>query len=248
MRNLIQETIRKIETLHIAPEPKWKYLVKKYGLWFSFVAVLTFGAISLSVAFSNYNSLDTDLYPFMHQSEFAYLLSILPYFWIILIGIFLIVAFLEIRKTETGYRYSWFKMALITVGGIAIFGVLMSFFGIGGKLNSRLAKDVPFYGKHMVITKESQWMQPSKGFLAGTITSVSENYLGIEDLDGNDWNINIDENTMVKPSANIYQKEKIKIIGTKKDGNNFEAKEIRPWTGKRMMNSGGYNGGMRRGN
>lgn len=256
MKNLIQDTIAKIEKQHIVPEARWKYLLKKYGLWLLFIIVLILTAISLSVAFDNSSNLDWDLYRFMHQSRFAYILSILPYFWIILIGIFLITAFFEIRKTETGYRYSWFKILLITLGGIGIFGILISFFGLGGKLNSKLAKEVPFYSQHMMVTKESQWMQPSKGFLAGTIILVSENKLEINDLNGKNWNINIDEKTLIKPSADIFPEEMIKLIGIKVDENNFKAEEIRSWTGRgmgngrngRMMNGGGHRGSKMQGN
>jgi hypothetical protein len=39
----------------------------------------------------------------------------------------------------------------------------------------------------------------------------------------------------------------IKIIGEKTGGNDFKAKEIRPWAGKGMGNGGMMNGGDRRG-
>ncbi|MDD5464437.1 MAG: hypothetical protein PHP62_04770 [Candidatus Moranbacteria bacterium] len=258
MKNLIQDTLAKIEKQHIVPEAKWRYLLKKYGLWLLFIIVLILTAVSFSVAFDNSSSLDWDLYRFMRQNRFAYILSILPYFWIILIGIFLIVAFFEIRRTETGYRYSWFKIFLITLGGIGIFGILISPFGLGGKLNSKLTKEVPFYGQHMLVTKNSQWTQPEKGFLAGTIVSFSGNELGIDDLNGKDWNIQIDEKTSIRPSVNISKEEMIKIIGTKQDANNFKADEIRPWSGNGMgrgangrsggaANDNGRRGGMMQG-
>ena len=246
MKNLIQDTIEKIEKQHIMPEPKWKYLIKKYGLWVIFIIVLILAAVSLSVAFDNSSNLDWDLYRFMHQSRFAYILSILPYFWIILIVISLIAAFFELRKTETGYRYSWSKILSITLGGIVIFGIFISFFGFGGKLNAKLAREIPFYGQHMIVTKESQWMQPSKGFLAGTIISSSENKLEINDLSGKNWNINIDEKTLIRPSADISPEEMIKLIGKKVNEDNFKAEEIRPWRGRGMGN--GRNRGMMQGN
>jgi hypothetical protein len=242
MENLIRDTIEKIEKQHIIPEPRWKYLLRKYGLWLFFAGILIVAALSFSVILDNTLNLDWDLYSFTRQSKFIYFLSILPYFWIILIVIFLAAAFFEIRKTETGYRYSWPKILLITIGGIAIFGIAVSLFGFGGKLNSKLAKDIPFYSQHMMVTKESQWMQPAKGFLAGRIISASENKLEINDLNGKDWNINIDGNTLIKPSVNISKQEMIKIIGSKTNENNFKAKEIRPWSGQGMGN--GRNGGM----
>lgn len=256
MKNLIQDTINKIEKRHITPEPGWKYLMKKYSLWLLFTIVSILAALSFSVVFDTAKNLDWDLYRFMHQGKFSYFLSIIPYFWITLVVTFLMAAFFEIRKTETGYRYSWSRILLITVGSIAIFGSFVSFFGFGGRLNSKLSKEIPFYSQHMMITKESQWMQPSKGFLAGTIISIAKNKLEIEDLNDKRWNVSIDEETLIKPSANISQNEIIKIIGEKKDEDNFKAQEIRPWTGKGMgngqnrgsMDGNGNRGGMMQGN
>lgn len=256
MKNLIQDTLRKIEDRNITPGPRWKYLVKKYGLWMLFVIVLILAAVSFSAAYDNVNSLDWDLYRFMHQSMLVYFLSITPYFWVLIIIIFLIAAFFDIRRTETGYRYSWPKILAVTVGGIAIFGTLLSFLGFGGKFNSTLEKNFPYYGRHMLVTKESQWMQPEKGFLAGTIISVSENKLELDDLAGKDWNILIDEKTTIKPSVNIAKEETIKIIGKEQGADNFQADEIRPWVGRgmmkgvpgqgdRMMNGNGAGGKMR---
>lgn len=256
MQNLIQDTIEKIEKQRITPEPEWKYLMKKYGLWLLFAIVLILTALSFSVIFDNAKNLDWDLYRFMPQGRFAYFLSMLPYFWIILIAIFLAAAFFEIRKTETGYRYSWPKILLITAGGIAVFGLFLAFFNFGGRLNSKLTQEIPFYSRHMMVTKESQWMQPAKGFLAGTIISVAKNKLEIEDLNNKKWNISLDEKVLIKPAANISQNEMIKIIGEKKDENNFKAREIRPWVGKgmgsgqnrEMIKGGGKRNGMIPGN
>lgn len=256
MKNLIQETIEKIERQSIVPESRWKYLLKKYGLWLLFATGVILTAVSLLVAFDNVANLDWDLYRFMHQNRFAYILSILPYFWIILIAIFLAIAFFEIRKTETGYRYSWFRILLITLGSVAIFGIGSFILGFGNGLNSKLTKEIPFYGQHLTITKEAQWMQPAKGFLAGTIISASEMRLEIKDLDDKKWNVDIDENTSVKPSVNISKGEMIKLIGKEITENNFKAREIRPWLGKgmgngqngKMMNGGGNRGGLLREN
>ncbi|MFA7319600.1 MAG: hypothetical protein WC022_03340 [Parcubacteria group bacterium] len=256
MKDLIQDTIARIEKEHIVPEPKWKYLLRKYGLWLIFATILILAALSFAVMLDNGRNLDWDLYHFTHQHKFSYILSILPYFWIICSGIFLATAFLEIRRTETGYRYSWPKIMLMIFGGVGLLGGIIALSGSGSRFNSELVKEVPFYSQHMVITKESQWMQPTKGFLAGTIISAAEKKLEINDLNGNDWNVNIDEKTLVKPAASLSKGAMIKLIGEETAGNNFKALEIRPWSGKgmgngqggKMMNNGGNGGGLTRGN
>ena len=244
MKNLIQNTIGKIKSQHIVPEPRWRYLVKKYGLWLLLGVILILAAISLSAAHDNTSKLDWDLYRFMRQNRIIYYLSLIPYVWVILIVVFLAAALFEIRKTETGYRYSRLGIFGIIIGGITAMGILMSFFGFGGRFNSMMAKNLPYYGQHMMVTKESQWMQPEKGFLAGTIQSGAEQSLELGDLDGKRWEIPLNDKTLVRPSVRVIEGEMIKIIGKVKGDNVFEAVEIRPWMGRGMMRGGGMLNGQ----
>ncbi|HAR99911.1 MAG TPA: hypothetical protein DEA89_00815 [Candidatus Moranbacteria bacterium] len=245
MKDLIKDTIGKIKKQHILPESKWKYLARKYGVWFLFVLVVIFGGVSLSAAAYLLSSLDWDLYNFMHQNRVGYLLSIFPYFWAVLVGTFIIGAFFDMRKTETGYRFSWLKISLVTIGSILVLGAVMFFAGLGGRFNSMMASGVPYYGQHMMVTKESQWMQPQDGFLAGTINSTSNVVLVVSDLNGKVWNVDFDENTLIRPSANVSKGQMIKIIGTQSGSDTFQATEIRPWIGGGMMGGvGGQRNGM----
>ncbi len=242
MKDLIKDTIGKIKKQHILPQPKWKYSVRKYGVWAVFGLIVVFGGASFSAAYYLLASLDWDLYRFVQQSFFGYSLSIFPYFWAVLIGIFAVVAFFDIRKTETGYRFSWFKISLLTIGSIFVLGAGFSWAGLGSNFNSMAVRSVPYYGAHMMVTKEIQWMQPEKGFLSGTITSISSNILTINDLNKKNWSVSLNEKTLVRPMANISAGEMIKIIGSKTGDNNFQANEIRPWMG------GGMGSGSRQGN
>jgi len=52
--------------------------------------------------------------------------------------------------------------------------------------------------------------------------------------------VQLDNETLVRPSADISQGQMIKIIGTKNGAHNFRANEIRPWVGQGTMGSGQY--------
>lgn len=235
MKDLIQETIAQIKQQKIAPESKWKYVVKKYGVWSLLIFIVVLAAISFSVALDMGRSLDWDLYHFVHQNRFMYTLSILPYFWIILIVAFLVLAILDIRKTEMGYRYSRTKILMIIVGGVAVLSIFISLFNFGGVVHMGLQKEFSIYGHHMMTTKEDQWMQPSKGLLAGTIMTISGDELMIHDLEGASWHIFLNDEMIIKPSVDMVQGEMIKLIGTKIDERVFSVVEIRPWN-SRMKN------------
>lgn len=240
MKNIINKTVAKIKRQGIVPESRWKFLFKKYALWAAFFAMLLFGALSFSVTFDSLRQLDWDLYRFVGQNFFSYSLPLIPYFWVVLIGLFLVLSFIDLRKTETGYRYSWLKIFFGSAVGVLLIGFVFSWFSFGARLNSTVSMQVPFYRQHMMMTKEVQWMQPSRGFLSGSLVFVSDSQLEIKDLNGEKWIVLLDEKTLIRPSANIANGEMIKIIGAQESVNKFRAIEIRPWAGRGMMNGGGF--------
>lgn len=129
----------------------------------------------------------------------------------------------------------------MSIGGIIVLGVLMSYAGVGERFNGMMASGVPYYGQHMMVTKETQWSKPSDGFLSGTIVSISGNALSVIDLNGKTWNMILNEKTLIRPRADISQGQMIKIIGVQSGGNNFQVNEIRPWIG---MGQGMMGGGQ----
>lgn len=110
-----------------------------------------------------------------------------------------------------------------------------------------MSGQIPYFMRHMT-TKETQWMQPEKGLLAGTILVIEKNQFQLQDLDGKKWMIGINGKTSIRPSVDFSVGQMVKIIGDKKEQGYFEATEIRPWVGKGMMRSGGMGNGMMREN
>lgn len=243
MKNLIQSTLAKIKQEHIAPEPRWKFLARQFGVWMALGLIVLLGALSVSVVYFLLTQLDWELPGMMHQNIFFYGLGVFPYFWLFLLGIFSVVAFWGIRKTENGYRFSWFKIIFLLVGGILLTGTVLSFIGVNKRFNGSMMRSVPYYANH-TITKEKQWMQPELGFLAGTIRNIEANTIALEDLNGQAWKVQINNQTLVRPSADVSVGQMIKLIGFQKDGQNFSATEIRPWVGRGMMGSGQGRGMM----
>lgn len=234
MKNLIQDTLNRIRSEHIAPEPRWKFLLRKFGIWAFVISIIVLVALATSVVYYLLSQLDWDLYGFMHQNAFFYVLSMLPYFWLILSGTLVVAAFLGMRETEGGYRLSGFKIVSVIIAGVFVIGFLLTSAGLGNRLNGMMMRGVPFYAQN-IETREKQWMRPEQGFLAGTISGVHGNELELVDLNGEKWIIGINEKTFMRPMVDVSVGQMIKIIGMKKSKVIFIASEIRPWVGHGMM-------------
>ncbi len=237
MKNLVADTIGKIKNEKIRPEPRWKYLAKKYSTWISFFTAALVGAAVFSVAYFLVSQLDWDLYAPSHRYSLFYYFSLIPYLWVIPLVILVFLAFLSLRKTESGYKYDFSKITLAVLGSLIFLGLLLAFSGFGGKINAALTRDFPGYGR-LVTTKESQWSQPEKGLLAGTIDTVSKSSIGLQDFSGKEWQINTDEKTIVRPSVNLESGQTIKVIGQEEGSRAFKASEIRPWQRKGKIQKG----------
>ena len=245
MKNLIQDTLARIKQEHIAPLPRWKFLARRSGAWFALGLIVLLGALSVSVVYFLLTQLDWELPGMMHQNIFFYGLGVFPYFWLILAVVFIAVSFWGMRKTENGYRFNGLKIILLIIGGILLAGIVLSIIGIDKRLNGSMMRNMPYYARH-TTTKETQWMQPELGFLAGTIKDMDTNIIMLEDLNGQAWKIEINSQTLIRPSADVSVGQMIKLLGSQKEGKNFAATEIRPWVGHGMMGSGQGRGMMDR--
>lgn len=244
MNDLIKKTLEKIEQEHITPEPRWKFLARKFFRWSLAGVFIVLGALAVSAGYFLLGQLDWDLYQTMHANRFVYAFSLLPYPWLALLAIFLAVAFLGVRRTENGYRFSWIKITFIIFVGLLSLGLFFSLFGLGGPVSHMTSGYAPYFMQHMA-TKETQWMQPERGLLAGTILVMEKNQFRLQDLNGKEWLVILNEKTIVRPTVDFSVEQIVKIIGTQKDQETFEAAEIRPWVGRGMMQSGMGRGMMR---
>lgn len=231
METPLKKSIASIKTQHIQPDAKWKYQLKKYSLWGSFGLLTLCAALCAAVAYYLVDELDWDLYRYQRYSAVRYILSVAPWIWLLpLVGV-LIVAYQSMRKTETGYRFRFGTIALVILGISFGLAGAMAVFGLNQRVNNTLLERYPAY-KHSITTKEALWSQPEKGLLAGTIRSADENTLDIQDLSGKDWQMELSEDTVVRPSASLETGSTVKAIGTQTDEHIFAAKELRPWEGR----------------
>ena len=248
MQPAITKAIQQIKRQGIRPESRVRSAAKRYVKWLLFVLVAFLGALSISAIAYVVGSLDWDTGMSAGKNPLIYMLSLVPYFWIFFGGIFLVLAYWELRNTESGYRYSIWRIVFSVSAIFSVFSIGAFLLGAGSEVNQGMMRNFPLYASHMVVTKESQWTRPNDGFLSGDIVAVGSGEVTLTDLQGKTWVILFGEDTTVRALAKIEVGSRIKLIGMMRDGATFFAREIRPWNGMGMMGQGVQHGvGMGKG-
>lgn len=233
MGDAIKDTMERLKKEGVRPISRWRFFLKKILIWGLVLLVSMLSAISLAVIFFLIFQFDWNI-PRMRGEIFFFGFRVLPYFWIMLAGLLIFGVYEAVRHTKNGYRYNLTMIILITLGLSFGIATLAHFGGIGKRADVTARRNIPAYG-NIVRDMSDQWSNPENGFLAGEIYSSNPSQIEIEDLEGENWKINIDDQTLIMPRAVIGNGEGVKIIGEKSGDNEFEASEIRPWMGNMMQ-------------
>jgi len=219
--------MEKIEKDHVVLKPRWSFLLKNYTFWtLGSVALLVGGAASSVIIFTLVNS-DFDVYRYLNGSGLSYIFMILPYAWFIFFTLFIVVAYYNIKHTKHGYRYKLRTVVLTALVASVILGFVFYYFGFSHAIDSSFGKHFP--GQKPFLEKKQQMLvQPEKGLLAGTITSVDEeDSFEFEDFKGKKWTIA--SNYLQDPHKSFLEKfSDVIIVGEIMENNIFKACSLRP--------------------
>lgn len=231
MTDISKNVIKKIKKEKIEPYSKKHFFLKKSIIWTLFGLAILLGIIASSVAIFQIKHADWDLYHLLDYSLLSYVILIIPYFWLVFLIIFLVVANIYFQRTERGYRI---KPALVILAIILLSitgGFLLYQTGFSEKLESIFQEKVPIYrwlhaGRHRV------WMSPQKGLLAGEIIKInSAQEIVFKDLNEDHWTVDVSSalwRGRLRPEIGL----KIKLMGKMQPDRQFLALEIRPLYGR----------------
>jgi hypothetical protein len=243
-QNVAQSVLEQIIVENIKPTPKWEFMLKDTFVWALFIANTVFGSIgfAITIFLMSNNEIVADYS--LSTSLLNWIILSIPFVWILLTSLFIFVSFYNFKHTEEGYKFSVTKIFLANIAFVIFFGYFMYAFGISERLNTLFSNNVPYYNS-MMDTRSQVWMRPDSGYLAGTISSVSNNSIDVRDFNGKNWIITI-TNAEIRGNVDLSVGSQIKILGTKISDTVFEGSEIRPWNSMGMGN--GMGRGMMRNN
>lgn len=224
-----KKILQKIKDENIQPIPKWRFTAKNTLIWLAFVLAVLIGAMAFSVILFSIQQTDFQLVSHLSHSTRELLLGLLPFFWLIALLIFLILAIFSMKKSKMGYKYGLGRLMGYSTAISIVLGTLFFIGGGAQWLESSFAEQVPAY-ESLQEKKMKIWMQPQAGFLSGTIESVQGDSLKLTDFKGKKWDVFYDS-AWVAPVVLLEEGEQVKLLGRKSSSNGFVAEEIRPWGG-----------------
>ena len=185
--DLSNKIMERIEADQTVPVPRWHFFILRFFFWLFAILSVVIGSLAFGVIFF----LITD---YRRQGLFAIphsmneLLSMVPYIWIAILILFVIIAEESIKHTRNGYKYRLRTIVFASVILSIIFGAILNFVGVG-RITHELFERVPIYNS-MTYDSRNAWDRPNIGRLAGVVTSIHDNNdFSIIDFSGRVWQV-----------------------------------------------------------
>jgi len=232
MGDLGKKVLERIKAEKIEPKPRWQFLLRDCLIWTAFSISVIVGALSFGVILFVFLSNDWDLYKYLQVNPFQHFIFSLPYLWVIVLLVFLALAYYNYKHTKSGYRWEAYYVWGLSILASVILGLLFHFaFGLGEKIDRALSGNLPVYARiHAYCNRKNVWSQPEKGLLAGEVKKIEDDDgFELEDFKGLAWYVEKDEKLLMPVGFVVVVGRKVKLIGEKRDEKLFRAWEIRTW-------------------
>lgn len=226
--NITQKVLNKIKNKRIEPKAKWYFLLKDSFVWILFALSILIGALSTSAVIFNIKFSDWDVCGKVPGGRSCFFISVLPYFWILILVGLIFVSYYNLKHTKKGYKYSVVGIILLSLIASLVLGGVSYSLGMGEKMERRATQHLPFY-KGLEGRRMQMWQKHPDNMLAGKIIKVYEKELDLEGLKQEIWKVTT-ENAKITPMVILEKGEMIRVIGQKREDRIFVAKYIMPWS------------------
>jgi hypothetical protein len=230
-KNISDQILDKIK--NVKPKPRWQFLFKDYMVWFLASLALVVSSLSFAVVLYMMIDNDWDVYTSISNSLLEFVFLTLPYFWLLFLGIFILIAYYYFRHTKKGYKFSLSKIFLASLIINILMGTFLYNIGVGKTIDNVVSQKVPFY-KELINRRQHIWSRIDDGLLGGVIVFIEKDYIVIKDIEGHDWVIK-HFNTSTPGFLSLEIGHPVRIVGQKIDEQNFEMYRILPMRGMHWM-------------
>ncbi len=231
MNELYKKVIDQIKEQHITPKPRWQFFLKQWLIWVATGLSIVVGSMAFCVLLFRMVNNDWEIVSLLNRTPLQHFFDSLPLVWLLLVALFVGLAYYNARHTKGAYRYQayWFL-----IGGIFLsisFGGLLYTVGFGPKVHTFVDDRLPFIN-HMMEEREERWIHPESGLLAGQITTMlsGASMFELVDFDRHLWVVvPAPDYLPPPPQFQLVPGVQVRMTGEEVDFNTFEADRIMPY-------------------
>lgn len=219
-----ENILKRIEAAGVRPIPRRYFSLRNIGMWVLAALSVIVGGLAVSSIIFRLVNIPRVLPPGL-ELQLPLMVRLIPFLWIVLLAIFSLLAYREIRATKRGYRYELPALVLGLLVASLIFGIGFYATGVGARLDLFTGRHMPFLAQ-LEHEQREQWMRPERGFLVGTVTSTSDEMFVLIDPKHISWTVLIEDNVS---TTSIEKFMRVGVRGEiiKGEGHTFRACDIR---------------------
>lgn len=162
----------KIESEQIKTRSRVWFVMHDWAFWICWCISILFGSLALAASLFVFYSLTSKVYLLTHESLAAYLLSAWPYLWMFSFVGMCAVAYLNLRHTPQGYRYSSVWLIGLNLSLTLLLGIGLFLMGAGRAVEEQVGTKIPHY-QSALAKQELRWFSPEQGLLVGEVVDVN---------------------------------------------------------------------------
>lgn len=232
--NFDQALLGRLKNEKLKPAPRWHFLLKNYAIWLLGIVSFVVGSISVALIIHLVKNNDWAIYDEISNSLWQFIFLTLPYFWIILLALFLGAMYYNLRHTKGGYHYSVPVMLGLCIVSSVGAGLVLHEFAVGQAIDDLLGESAPYY-REIINPQAMLWDAPEQGRLIGVISSsTGENNFYLIDYRHKEWLIQCGFCRKLMP-VSIIVRRPIRILGEVIDNDTFSASMVLPVSAGRGM-------------
>jgi hypothetical protein len=222
--SLSSKVIEQIQEKHIQPTPKWEFALKNVVVWVVLGFLLVVGSLGSSVIIFMIDTNQWDLYDKVHHNIVAFVFASLPYFWLIILALFISAIYYYFHQTKSGYKYHAYAIVLASFLFSSFLGLIFYNAGFARTIDQLFEKRVPLYS-NFTNPRQKVLARPEFGVLPGQIVQiVSPQELIIMDIKNKPWNVLLSSAVIECP---CFIGNQIIALGEAEPNHTFNAYEIR---------------------
>lgn len=213
--NLKDQVLTRIDREKVCPRGRFLFLCYDSLVWLFWGLSVAVGSVAVAVSLFVITNSRTALYEVTHGSFWMFLVQNAPWLWLVLFGIMVMFAILNLKYSRRGYRLAVVHIMASSVLLSIVGGGLLQVVSVGYMVDSMLGKRVALYSSQQKMEREL-WLMPHEGRLVGRqvlSTTAPTSTVIFEDATGVRWTMDV-RDMPAKDMMLLSTNQSVRIVGT----------------------------------